>query len=55
MNNMNNVNMSSFIPLNMYPNYYSGVIPVPNAPQVQPLQPMNPAQVPPVEDINQPS
>ena len=62
-NNINSpVQMSSFIPLNMYPNYYSGVIPNPNpndSPvQVQPMQqtqPINPVQVPPVVDINQPA
>ena len=62
-NNINNpMQMSSFIPLNMYPNYYSGIIPNPNpndSPiQVQPMQqmqPVNPVQVPPVVDINQPA
>ena len=51
----NNVNMS-FIPVNMYPNYYSGVIP--NAQQQIPLQQMPPSQGavnPPVVDINKPN
>ena len=50
----NSVNMS-FIPANMYPNYYSGIIPNPNQPQIQ-QQPIAPAQGalnPPVVNINQ--
>ena len=50
----NSVNMS-FIPANMYPNYYSGIIPNPNQPQI-PQQPIAPAQgavIPPVVNINQ--
>ena len=50
----NSVNMS-FIPANMYPNYYSGIIPNPNQPQI-PQQPIGPAQgavIPPVVNINQ--
>ena len=45
----------SFIPANMYPNYYSGIIPNPNQPQI-PQQPIGPAQgavIPPVVNINQ--
>lgn len=34
--NIQNVNNSSFIPMNMYPNYYSGV-----APQIQPMPQMS--------------
>jgi len=55
-NNGNNVNISmSFIPINMYPNYNSIVVPNPNIPQAQPLPPVNQIQVPPVVDINQPA
>ena len=50
----NSVNMS-FIPANMYPNYYSGIIPNPNQPQIpqQPLAPAPGAINPPVVNINQ--
>ena len=44
----------SFIPVNMYPNYYSGIIPNPQ--QQIPLQQIPQAQGamnPPVVDINQ--
>ena len=50
----NSVNMS-FIPDNMYPNYYSGIIPGPNQQEIQ-MQQLAPAQgeiKPPVVDINQ--
>ena len=50
----NSVNMS-FIPANMYPNYYSGIIPGPNQQEIQ-MQQLAPAQAeikPPVVDINQ--
>ena len=49
----NSVNMT-FIPVNMYPNYYSGIIPNPQ--QQIPLQQIPQAQGamnPPVVDINQ--
>ena len=50
----NSVNMS-FIPANMYPNYYSGIIPNPNQPQIpqQPIAPAPGAINPPVVNINQ--
>ena len=55
----NNIIMSSFVPSNMYPNYYSVVVPNPNGSlvQVQPMQPINPAQaqIPSSADINQPA
>jgi hypothetical protein len=41
-NNIPNINNSSFIPMNMYPNYYSGVAPQ----QMQPMQ-----QIPHAEGI----
>ncbi len=50
----NSVNMS-FIPSNMYPNYYSGIIAAPGQQQIQ-LQQLAPSQGinnPPVVDINQ--
>ena len=50
----NSVNMS-FIPANMYPNYYSGIIPGPNQQEIQ-MQQLAPAQAeikPPVVYINQ--
>ena len=43
-NNVPNSNNSSFIPVNMYPMYYSGVIP-----GMQPMQPME--QIPQAEEI----
>ena len=43
-NNIPNSNNSSFIPVNMYPMYYSGVIP-----GMQPMQPMG--QIPQAEEI----
>ena len=52
----NSVNMS-FIPANMYPNYYSGIIAAPGQQQIQ-LQQFAPSQGinnPPVVDINQPN
>jgi hypothetical protein len=52
----NSVNMS-FIPANMYPNYYSGIIAAPGQQQIQ-LQQFAPSQGinnPPVIDINQPN
>ena len=56
INNNNSVMMSSFIPLNVYPPNYNSGINVPPV-QVQPMQmqPINPNQVPPVVDINQPA
>ena len=52
----NSVNMS-FIPANMYPNYYSGIIAAQGQQQIQ-LQQLAPSQGinnPPVVDINQPN
>ena len=52
----NSVNMS-FIPANMYPNYYSGIIAAQGQQQIQ-LQQFAPSQGinnPPVVDINQPN
>lgn len=52
----NSVNMS-FIPANMYPNYYSGIIAAQGQQQIQ-LQQLAPSQEinnPPVVDINQPN
>ena len=49
-----NSSAMSFVPSNMYPNYYSGIIAAPGQ-QIQ-LQQLNPSQgnnIPPVVDINQ--
>ena len=49
--NVNNSINMSFIPVNMYPNYYSGIIPNPQNP-VQQFPPVQAAVNPPVVDIN---
>ena len=45
----------SFMPSNMYPNYFSGVIPAPQSVQLQQFPPAQGAMNPPVVDINKPN
>ena len=55
VNDINNSVNMSFMPSNMYPNYFSGVIPAPQSVQLQQFSPAQAAMNPPVVDINKPN